>query len=111
MGYGGGRNPRRPGGKRHNAASGQNGGNIGSSCGWGIRIHRGAAHSGLAQDILETDDYGYLVTDQNMCTRIAGVYAAGDARRTPLRQIVTAAADGAIAAYSASIYLAEESQA
>ena len=68
-------------------------------------------NSGLAQDILETDDYGYLVTDQNMCTRIAGVYAAGDARRTPLRQIVTAAADGAIAAYSASIYLAEESQA
>ena len=65
-------------------------------------------NSGLAQDVLETDAYGYLVTDQNMCTRIPGVYAAGDARRTPLRQIVTAAADGAVAAYSASIYLAEE---
>lgn len=65
-------------------------------------------NSGLAQDVLETDDYGYLVTDENMRTRIAGVYAAGDARRTPLRQIITAAADGAVAAYSASIYLAEE---
>ncbi len=44
------------------------------------------------------DSAGYIVTDENMLTNIAGVYAAGDVRAKSLRQVVTACADGAIAA-------------
>ena len=40
----------------------------------------------------------YIITDENMNTNIPGVYAAGDVRVKSLRQVVTAAADGAIAA-------------
>jgi len=43
-------------------------------------------------------DRGYIPTDENMRTNIKGVYAVGDCRIKPLRQVVTAAADGAIAA-------------
>lgn len=46
-----------------------------------------------------TED-GYVLTDERMKTSLDGVYAAGDVRKTPLRQIVTACADGAIAAES-----------
>lgn len=52
----------------------------------------------LVTDKLTLDDAGYIVTDENMRTNISGVYAIGDVRNTPLRQIVTAASDGAIAA-------------
>ena len=44
---------------------------------------------------------GYIETDINMQTSVQGVYAAGDVRNTPLRQVITAASDGAIAACSA----------
>ena len=47
---------------------------------------------------LEMDERGYIPTDQDMHTNIPGVYAAGDVRVKSLRQVVTAAADGAIAA-------------
>ncbi|MGI6157208.1 MAG: thioredoxin-disulfide reductase [Saccharofermentanales bacterium] len=43
-------------------------------------------------------EYNYIVTDDAMRTNIPGVYAAGDIRKKPLRQVVTACADGAIAA-------------
>lgn len=49
---------------------------------------------------------GYILADENMATSVAGVFVAGDIRKTPLRQIVTACADGAIAAESAIKYLA-----
>ena len=52
-------------------------------------------------------DHGYIKTDDNMHTNIEGVYAAGDIRVKSLRQVVTAAADGAIAAMQAEKYLAE----
>ena len=55
---------------------------------------------------LEIDDFGYLPTDESMQTNIEGVYAAGDLRPKSLRQIVTAVADGAIAATSAERYVA-----
>lgn len=55
--------------------------------------------------LVETDEWGYIPTDENMCTRVAGVYAVGDIRRKLLRQVVTAAADGAIAAYHAEKYI------
>ncbi len=47
---------------------------------------------------ITTDSAGYIITDENMRTNIAGVYAAGDVRSKSLRQVVTACADGAIAA-------------
>ncbi|HAF60375.1 MAG TPA: thioredoxin-disulfide reductase [Bacillota bacterium] len=50
----------------------------------------------------------YIVTDDNMNTDIPGVFAAGDIRAKSLRQVVTAAADGAIAATQAEKYLNEE---
>ncbi len=46
-------------------------------------------------------DGGYIVTDEEMCTSLPGVFAAGDVRKKTLRQVVTATADGAIAAESA----------
>lgn len=52
----------------------------------------------LVADKLKLDDSGYIITDENMRTNIPGIYAIGDVRNTPLRQIVTAAADGAVAA-------------
>lgn len=52
----------------------------------------------LVKDVLTLDDAGYIVTDENMRTNVSGVYAIGDVRNTPLRQIVTAASDGAVAA-------------
>ena len=55
-------------------------------------------------DKLNTEN-GYILADENMQTNIAGVYVAGDIRKTPLRQIITACADGAIAAESAIKYL------
>ena len=54
--------------------------------------------SGLEK--LEKDSYGYIKTDEEMHTNIDGVYAAGDVRSKSLRQIVTACADGSIAASS-----------
>lgn len=48
---------------------------------------------------------GYIITDRKMETSIDGIFAAGDVRNTPLRQVVTAASDGAIAATSAAGYI------
>jgi thioredoxin reductase (NADPH) len=53
---------------------------------------------------LNVDDKGYIPTDEEMQTNIPGVYAAGDVRVKSLRQVVTAAADGAIAAVNAGKY-------
>lgn len=55
-------------------------------------------------DVLTLKD-GYIVTDEEMHTNIPGVFAAGDIRHKSLRQVVTAAADGAIAAMEAYHYL------
>lgn len=54
--------------------------------------------TGLVKDIVALDDSGYIITDANMRTRVRGIYAVGDVRNTPLRQVITAAADGAVAA-------------
>jgi len=56
---------------------------------------------------INLDDSGYIVTDQKMATNIAGLYAAGDIRSGAFRQVVTAAADGALAAHSAAEYIDE----
>lgn len=55
----------------------------------------------------EKDEAGYIVTNQRMETSIRGLFAAGDVRSSPFRQIVVAASDGAIAAHCASQYIDE----
>lgn len=57
---------------------------------------------------LQMDESGYIVTDCGMQTSIPGLFAAGDVRVTPFRQLITAAADGAIAAHSAANYIDEQ---
>ena len=59
----------------------------------------------IVKDILKLDEQGFIKTDMAMRTSIDGVFAAGDIRVSPLRQVVTAAADGAVAAHSAAQYL------
>ena len=53
---------------------------------------------------------GYIRTDEEMCTAIPGVYAAGDCRVKTLRQVVTAVADGAIAACTAGTYIENQKE-
>jgi len=55
--------------------------------------------------IVDLDEYGYIMTDDDMRTNIPGVFAAGDIRHKSLRQVITAAGDGAIAAYVAEKYI------
>lgn len=56
-------------------------------------------------ETLPKDKGGYFVTDEKMATAVPGLFIAGDVRSKPLRQIVTAAADGAIAGHSAAEYV------
>jgi thioredoxin reductase (NADPH) len=65
-------------------------------------------HSELVKDKVNMTEAGYVITDENMKTNIPGVFAAGDLRQKPLLQLVTAAADGAVAVYSAQKYIIEE---
>jgi thioredoxin reductase (NADPH) len=57
---------------------------------------------GLFNGSLEKDRWGYVTTDEQMRTKLPGVYAAGDIRSKPFRQITTATADGTIAAIAIS---------
>lgn len=55
---------------------------------------------------LQMDEAGYIITGEDMTTNIPGVFAAGDVRAKKLRQVITAASDGAVAAVEAEHYLA-----
>jgi thioredoxin reductase (NADPH) len=59
----------------------------------------------LVKDQLILDENGYIVAGESTATNLPGVYAVGDVRTKALRQIVTAAADGAIAAHHAEEFL------
>ncbi|MCM2283565.1 MAG: thioredoxin-disulfide reductase [Desulfobacula sp.] len=56
-------------------------------------------------DAVKTDEFGFITADAKMQTSVPGVFAAGDVRDTPLRQIATAVGDAAIAAISAEHYI------
>ncbi len=58
-------------------------------------------------ELIERDENGFILTDENMSTKTEGLYAAGDVRKKTLRQISTAVADGALAAFSLTKYLLE----
>ncbi|ADU97435.1 thioredoxin reductase [Thermovibrio ammonificans HB-1] len=58
--------------------------------------------------LVETTEQGFIITDEEMKTKTPGLFAAGDVRHKPLKQVVTATADGAVAAMSATKYLEEK---
>ena len=64
-------------------------------------------NSKIFEGIIDMDERGYIKGDENMHTNIPGVFVAGDVRIKSLRQVVTAAADGAIAATQAEKYINE----
>ncbi len=61
--------------------------------------------SQVYKKMIQTDESGYIIADENCATNVAGVFAAGDVRTKELRQIITAAADGANAVTSVEKYL------
>lgn len=61
----------------------------------------------LIENQIDMTPQGYIITDDKMATNIEGVFAAGDVRDKYLRQVITAAADGAIAAVAAEKYVHE----
>ena len=61
--------------------------------------------SDFLQGLVQLDEQGYVITDEHMQTSVPGVYAVGDVRRSPLKQVVTAASDGAIAAMAADRHI------
>ncbi len=63
--------------------------------------------SELVSESVDVDEHGYIITNDRMATSLPGLFAAGDVRQTPLRQIITAAADGAVAATSVASYLGQ----
>lgn len=72
----------------------------------GIFIFTGILpNSQIVKDLVELDEAGFVRTDSMMRTSLEGVYAVGDLRTTPFRQVVTAAGDGAVAAHMADEYL------
>ena len=70
-----------------------------------VFIFAGMAPQTDLVDMIKKDLSGYIITDENMQTSIPGLFAAGDVRSKPFRQIVTAASDGAIAANTAKEYI------
>ena len=62
-------------------------------------------NTSFLKDTLKVDENGFIIAGQNMETSVPGVFAVGDVRNTPLRQIVTAVGDAAIAAVSAEHYI------
>ncbi len=72
----------------------------------GIFIYAGyRPNTEYLKGIVDLDEVGCVVTDAEMATRVPGLFAAGDVRSKGLRQVITAAGDGATAAYSAEKYI------
>ncbi len=63
--------------------------------------------SEIFRGYIDMDERGYILTDEEMRTNVPGVFAAGDVRKKTLRQVITAAADGAIAATAAGKYITD----
>ena len=63
--------------------------------------------SGVFKGFVKLDKYGYVITDKNLQSSVSGVFAAGDVRQKTLRQIITAAADGAESVYNVQKFIFE----
>jgi thioredoxin reductase (NADPH) len=64
-------------------------------------------NSDIVKGLVKTDEAGYIITDDGMQASVKGIFAAGDVRKKTLRQVVTAASEGAIAAVSVERYVEE----
>lgn len=74
---------------------------------FGVFVFAGyAPDTDIVKDLVELNDHGYIVTDSEQRTNIDGIYAAGDICIKPLRQVVTATGDGALAATELEKYVA-----
>jgi thioredoxin reductase (NADPH) len=74
----------------------------------GIFIYVGIIpNNELVKSDVDLDEQGFILTDETMCTKVPGLFAAGDVVHKVLRQVVTAASDGAIAAFSAEKWTEE----
>ncbi len=62
-------------------------------------------NTSFVKDAVQIDKGGFIIADAKMETSVPGVFAAGDVRNTPLRQIATSVGDAAIAAFSAEHYI------
>ena len=75
---------------------------------FGVFVFAGyAPETDLVKDIAERNEHGYIITDQSQKTSVEGLYAAGDICIKPLRQVVTATSDGALAATELEKYVAK----
>ncbi|MFA6431493.1 MAG: thioredoxin-disulfide reductase [Candidatus Margulisiibacteriota bacterium] len=75
----------------------------------GVFIYTGNnPNTGFLKDLVKLDENKCIVTDDKMMTSEKGIFAAGDIRQKNLRQVITAASDGAIAAHFVNEYLAAE---
>ncbi|MCX6774026.1 MAG: thioredoxin-disulfide reductase [Candidatus Micrarchaeota archaeon] len=72
----------------------------------GIFVYVGMdPNSDLVKDLADLDEQGYIMTNERMETRTKGLYAAGDVRKSPFKQAITASGDGAIAAHEAEKFI------
>jgi len=62
-------------------------------------------NSAFVKDKLNSDENGFIITDDAMRTNLAGIFACGDCRKRPLYQVITGCGEGAVAAHSAHTYL------
>lgn len=72
----------------------------------GIFVYIGTApNTGFLKGVVEMDEEGFIITDENMETSVKGIYACGDVRKKLLRQVVTACGEGATAGFAAGQYV------
>lgn len=72
----------------------------------GVFIYVGRSpDTGFLANLVDLDEHGHIITDTQMRTSQAGIFAAGDCRKKILRQVITACSDGAVAAHCAQQYL------
>jgi len=64
-------------------------------------------NSKLVKDLVKLDKKGFIITNSQMETSLPGIFAVGDVRNTPLRQVITAVADGAVAAMYVDRFLSK----
>jgi thioredoxin reductase (NADPH) len=75
----------------------------------GVFVYIGyVPNSELFRDLVKINDAGYIIGDEEMRTNVPGIYVAGDVRQKSLKQVITAAADGAIAGVNVEKYIAEK---
>lgn len=78
----------------------------------GVFVYVGyTPNSKLFEGLVKIDEKGYIIGDQEMRTNVSGIFVAGDVRQKSLKQIITAAADGAIAGVNAEKYISKNFEA